>query len=251
MDPTNPISPEVPLSEPEKKDGHWIAIAAMALFVAASLVVVGFLYYQNQQLKSMLAGYQTQTTPTPVATADPTANWKTYTDTKLGFEFKYPESLTYKNLGKGVIAFTDNQDKTKFILNGFESLSSDQYQNHLQDIKINGVLSGQETFTDSQNRIWQTLFGLGQTYNFNAFLNQQNKYYLVTLSSDFGEEADGGATFKNFANQLLSTFKFLGPTSSPSATQKACTLEAKLCSDGSSVGRTGPNCEFAPCPSSY
>src|SRR3989344_2341872 len=29
----------------------------------------------------------------------------------------------------------------------------------------------------------------------------------------------------------------------------ACTQEAKLCSDGSAVGRTGPNCEFAPCPS--
>lgn len=28
----------------------------------------------------------------------------------------------------------------------------------------------------------------------------------------------------------------------------ACTEEAKLCSDGSSVGRTGPNCEFADCP---
>jgi hypothetical protein len=28
----------------------------------------------------------------------------------------------------------------------------------------------------------------------------------------------------------------------------ACTLEAKLCSDGSSVGRTGPKCEFADCP---
>jgi hypothetical protein len=28
----------------------------------------------------------------------------------------------------------------------------------------------------------------------------------------------------------------------------ACTLEAKLCSDGSSVGRTGPNCEFTLCP---
>lgn len=27
-----------------------------------------------------------------------------------------------------------------------------------------------------------------------------------------------------------------------------CTLEAKLCPDGSAVGRTGPNCEFAPCP---
>lgn len=28
----------------------------------------------------------------------------------------------------------------------------------------------------------------------------------------------------------------------------ACTQEAKLCPDGSSVGRTGPNCEFTPCP---
>ena len=28
----------------------------------------------------------------------------------------------------------------------------------------------------------------------------------------------------------------------------ACTMEAKLCPDGSSVGRTLPNCEFAPCP---
>ena len=34
---------------------------------------------------------------------------------------------------------------------------------------------------------------------------------------------------------------------SPNA-PKACTQEAMLCPDGSYVGRTGPNCEFAPCP---
>lgn len=27
-----------------------------------------------------------------------------------------------------------------------------------------------------------------------------------------------------------------------------CTMEAKLCPDGSAVGRSGPNCEFLPCP---
>jgi hypothetical protein len=32
--------------------------------------------------------------------------------------------------------------------------------------------------------------------------------------------------------------------------QRACTMEAKLCPDGSAVGRSGPNCEFAACPSS-
>lgn len=36
----------------------------------------------------------------------------------------------------------------------------------------------------------------------------------------------------------------------PAATpmQTACTMEAKICPDGSAVGRTGPNCEFAACP---
>lgn len=29
---------------------------------------------------------------------------------------------------------------------------------------------------------------------------------------------------------------------------RACTTEAKLCPDGSAVGRSGPNCEFAECP---
>lgn len=28
----------------------------------------------------------------------------------------------------------------------------------------------------------------------------------------------------------------------------ACTMEAKICPNGSSVGRSGPNCEFAQCP---
>ena len=29
---------------------------------------------------------------------------------------------------------------------------------------------------------------------------------------------------------------------------RACTAEARMCPDGSYVGRTGPNCEFSPCP---
>lgn len=33
-----------------------------------------------------------------------------------------------------------------------------------------------------------------------------------------------------------------------SAKQVACTQEAKICPDGSSVGRAGPKCEFAKCP---
>jgi len=44
-----------------------------------------------------------------------------------------------------------------------------------------------------------------------------------------------------------------GNPSAPMPTEQCgeeifCTLEAKLCPDGSAVGRVGPNCDFAPCP---
>ena len=42
---------------------------------------------------------------------------------------------------------------------------------------------------------------------------------------------------------------YLWQKSASNSNQTACTMEAKQCADGSYVGRTGPNCEFAPCPS--
>lgn len=42
---------------------------------------------------------------------------------------------------------------------------------------------------------------------------------------------------------------FMGKKSEPlPPEQVGCTMEAKICPDGSSVGRSGPNCEFAECP---
>lgn len=42
-------------------------------------------------------------------------------------------------------------------------------------------------------------------------------------------------------------FKKFGSVSDPD-NPIFCTQEAKLCLDGSYVGRTGPKCEFSPCP---
>lgn len=39
-----------------------------------------------------------------------------------------------------------------------------------------------------------------------------------------------------------------GSTTPEPPPAKACQMDAKLCPDGSSVGRTGPSCEFAECP---
>src|SRR5258706_9652825 len=48
----------------------------------------------------------------------------------------------------------------------------------------------------------------------------------------------------------LGFFIFKSPALAPTVPGDGvvCTQEAKLCPDGSYVGRTGPKCEFAACP---
>ena len=48
-----------------------------------------------------------------------------------------------------------------------------------------------------------------------------------------------------FASLLYIAFV---PATSPFVGPVACTEEAMICPDGTAVGRTGPTCEFAPCP---
>lgn len=47
---------------------------------------------------------------------------------------------------------------------------------------------------------------------------------------------------------LFAALVAYGCVSSGSPQPKACTADAKICPDGSAVGRTGPDCEFAACP---
>lgn len=66
-------------------------------------------------------------------------------------------------------------------------------------------------------------------------------------SSDAPVEPGGGVPrteeFGDDANPILPALP-----GSPAFPPVACTMDAKICPDGSAVGRTGPNCEFAPCP---
>ncbi|MBI5225605.1 hypothetical protein HY989_07100 [Candidatus Micrarchaeota archaeon] len=47
---------------------------------------------------------------------------------------------------------------------------------------------------------------------------------------------------------LLIVIVFFGTRGKPDDNIIACTMEAKICPDGSAVGRVGPTCEFAKCP---
>lgn len=49
---------------------------------------------------------------------------------------------------------------------------------------------------------------------------------------------------------LAFVYAFVVPNLTRTDGPVGCTMDAKICPDGSAVGRTGPRCEFAACPES-
>lgn len=73
-------------------------------------------------------------------------------------------------------------------------------------------------------------------------INQDTKIKLGTVTAK--SVTQSGYTFT--LNEAIDNTSMI--TVTKEIGQVACTQEAKLCPDGSAVGRTGSNCEFAPCP---
>ena len=83
---------------------------------------------------------------------------------------------------------------------------------------------------------------------------EPNDFPLVSNGVVIDSFADcvkaGHAVTQSYPAQCrVNGFVFTQKTPEDSSTQPvACTRDAKLCADGSSVGRTGPDCAFAACP---
>lgn len=96
-----PIPPSaIPPQPPKKKSFTWLIILIILLLLAST----GVLAYQYYQLKTQIANLihspSLTSTPIPLISLQPspkaadTITWKTYTDTKYNFFFKYPTSYT-------------------------------------------------------------------------------------------------------------------------------------------------------------
>lgn len=225
-----PVSETPQVSQPPKSagDNHWITIASMALFVLMSLTIVGFLYYQNQQLKDMLAKYQTVQTspsPSPIATTDPTANWKTYTDKVVGF--KYPSIFIASPLSTQSGGYTQKFTNDKFTMSfkvignynqqtGKPYATIDDYVGLPYQVRIitNDNFSGRQYLPRAG----------GESINEVAFLSQDKKsIYILNLETvDNSQNAslDEIKQGQDYFSQILSTFKFTSasPSASPSTT---------------------------------
>jgi hypothetical protein len=248
----NPIlessSNPVPVSSPPPSR-NWI-LMVFSILVLLLLISAGYLYYQNQQLKTMLATYQSLPSPAHIPTTDPTENWKVYTNNQMGFSlrvpsdwFTHPETKQLYGYNTNISYPVDNPSTQDFIENQKANISIALSSNNGESLdkiaqsKINSPYSPfsnetRDTKIDGENAIVLT-FKSGGEY---LLVNHGKNYYSIS-----GFNPEGNEEINTTIDQIISTFKFI-------EIGQVCTQEAKICPDGSSVGRTAPNCEFASCP---
>lgn len=131
-----------------------LTISLLLILSVFSLVVSGYLFWQNQQLMKQLAQIQMPapiplalSTPSPEP-ADPTAGWKTYNNTQFSYSLKYPSNFTINENGMG------GGDIQKAGAVGICGKSSDNIQSPCFTITIR---QDPDTFENLVNKHYQKL----------------------------------------------------------------------------------------------
>lgn len=207
---SEPTLTPVQVSEPKTK--FPVMYLVLSLFILALLASTVFLYYQNTQLKNILASYQTQPTvsPTPTTT-DSTANWKTYTEILEKVSFKYPESWKLLE-GEGGEYIVSSDNKTTLMTTGGLRLST-------SDKDLHNYLEKQTSYGNQNLKyLFEKPIEVDGAKGWYAHikiasLNQEDIIFFLE-DKNFTDRytglwlADTSDQYQDIFDQILSTFKF-------------------------------------------
>lgn len=219
-----------------------------------------------------------------ITTTDPQTGWTVYTDEQLRFSISYPKTSFEYGLNCGgkenkvcisVVWYPNHRRLNSTLFTTAYLSEKSQLSSTSKLVSYYDILG--ETIKRSKIQIDQTdaedVYGLPQgfAYSRNIFIARgDSAYQIIFLDFTNGDR-------KEYL-KVVKTFKILDtdttciprppcldseprcmipetdemcpkPTPTPMGdNQVVCTMDAKQCPDGSFVGRTGPNCEFAACP---
>ncbi|OGN34331.1 MAG: hypothetical protein A3I39_00275 [Candidatus Yanofskybacteria bacterium RIFCSPLOWO2_02_FULL_47_9b] len=177
-------------------------VTFIVLALLGSGAYAGIWYWGNQKysFKDMNPVF----TPRP----DPTADWKTYTNTQYGFEFKYPQ--TWAKVSSASYA-----DGTPHLI-----IYTDMYPAQDYDARVDVYLDNLKSVQDS-NPLFKGSIGSLTIINNVSWVKYQVKGLNGNLLDGFDYLTEHNAKTYDIgasaitANQILSTFKFTGASVSP------------------------------------
>ncbi len=221
-----PVQPPPPKTLPLK----WILIIALLAGIVLAGIFLIFKSQSGKQSPQLTPQSSIQPVISSTPTPDETANWKTYTNNKLGFSVKYPSQTKIIEGGKYSVdgVFVKNPNLTSFNVNitdqeskesGFGnmqlSISVEENKNSKTLDSLRQEFSGQNPDEDIQgNKIQSFLLDgkpairgvAGGTRGAYIILSiYKNRIYRLVFEPDINKTGD----------QIPSTFKFRELSSSP------------------------------------
>jgi hypothetical protein len=258
--PNDPYTPQP--KHMSKKAAIIVLLILVIIFTAGIMSTMSALLPSN---KAQLAPTSAPTS-SPSPTIDPMADWKTYTNDEFHLSFRYPSqfTLTEESETEKLAWYEDSEEEISVIRydyrfstgklingtpdwSGFSIFIAPTQGRNIDYIRNSQGPDGPIGITpipheDIIDEAADTTIG-GRIYrkgnNFFQFAPFQN-------SNTLDDESDN---VMQYYDQILTTFKFTSNQPTQPAAVTECTNEAMQCPDGSSVGRSGPNCEFV-CPKS-
>lgn len=205
----------------------------MFIIILLLLCALGYMIYQNNQLKSQLA-YKPIETPTPslepIPTPNPTANWPLYTNTLYNYSIKYPQTFLTQNLTAGA-GETEALPTSRHIFI-FNTKNEETYVNRyieIQHFDLETPMSGGYTKTNTavgnKSAIKYTSTDPGVLFDIYRVNLDNNQGILEINVTNFEDK-------KEVAKQILSTFQFID--------------NGFICPDTKIIDCTP--CEGGPCP---
>lgn len=193
---------EVPTKKPP------LALAIFLLIITS--LALAFYLFKDRFLGNTVNIPTSVATSSPVPTIDPTANWKTYTNTKHGFSFKYPSTWIIDTKGdneefNAQVKLRSGSSTIQIYANmdGLGGKGQD-FQKTTQ-FNLDGYPLYKYKITQAYNNTW--LIGLTDDLtNSLGVFRIMNKVYSITLV--YPQSEDMKETESEF-DQILSTFKFL------------------------------------------
>ncbi len=191
-------SPMMPTPvQPKPKSARWLWTIVLPAII---LIAAYFIAAQRTGMWPFVSAELVVTPfPSPSATPDVTANWKTYTNTQYGFEFKYPTNYSPSSTVKTTWAPQIQSEYAKIQVTYNENFNLPDYQTYWQ------AHPGSKTLTINGLQVIERPVG--------GTMDGESEYQFDFISKNYSilfltKSAATQAQLAEFM-QILSTFKFM------------------------------------------
>lgn len=168
-------------------------VPLVLLIIIAVVVIGGSVYYYSQKVPNT----EVKTTNQATTTVQ-TVGWKTYSNTKYGFEFKYPQ--TFEVQGTDVISIAPKDYVGDGYIFTIRSSDNSYYEQFSKDAISNKISESSYILGNITAQKINAKFDFGGGINYILFPHNGKKFIIMTdLTSE--------------QQQILSTFKFTSTSS--------------------------------------